>query len=180
MNQLIRFGLILGAICLVATLVLALTYEVTKPRIDEGMRGEESIALKSILPEADSFNEKKAGEIEYFDALKGNILIGYCIRVTANGYNGFMRILVGIDPNGAIKGLRVLEHQETPGLGAKVNEVLPGEKDPWFLRQFVGKNVKTVYVRKNIDAITGATISSKAVTDAVRDTVSEFMSKVRK
>ena len=159
---------------------MALTYQITKPKIDEQLRIEEQNALREIVPEADSFKEKTLGGIDYFDAMKGNKLIGYCIKVIGNGYNGFIRLIVGIDLEGKIKGVRVLEHQETPGLGAKIDEVRPGEKDPWFLRQFIDKSATTIEVKKDIDAITGATISSKAVTDAVNKTVNEFFSKLKK
>ena len=179
-NQLIRFGIVLGTICLVATLVLAVTYEVTKPKIEEQFRLEENAALKEIVPEADSFTKKSIDGIEYFEALKGDSLIGYCVKVMGSGYTGYIHMIVGIDQNGSIKGARVLEHQETPGLGAKIAETKPGEKDPWFLRQFVGKAAKTVTVKKEIDAITGATISSKAVTDAINKTAGEFLSKVKR
>ena len=177
-NQMVKFGLILALICFTATLVLAVTYQVTKPKIDEELRMEEEAALEIILPEADSFNAKSVEGIEYFDALKGRSLIGYCIRVTGTGYNGFMRIVVGIDTAGVIKGVEVLEHHETPGLGAKIDEIRPGEKDAWFLRQFVGKSARTIAIKRDIDAITGATISSKAVVDAVNKAVNDFFSKV--
>lgn len=180
MNQMARFGLILGAICLAATLVLAVTYEVTKPTIDAEMRREEQTALKMIIPDADSFTPAVIGDIEYFNALKRSALIGYCIKVTGSGYSGYIRMLVGIDMNGVIKGVSVLEHQETPGLGAKINELRRGETVPYFLKQFIGKSASNIAVRKNIDAITGATISSKAVTDAINKTVAEFLVKVRK
>ena len=179
MNQLARFGLVLGIICLVATLVLAVTYEITKPKIDEQLRLEEKESLEIIAPAADFFNEKFVDGIEYFEAMKADKLVGYCIRVMGSGYGGYIRMLVGIDPNGIITGVEVLEQYETPGLGAKIDETKPGEKDPWFLRQFKGKNAATVAVRKNIDAITGATISSKAVTDAVRGAVTEFLAKMK-
>jgi len=179
MNQMVKFGLILGAICLAATMVLAVTYEVTKPKIEEQLRIEEQDALKAILPGADSFTPKKVDDIEYFEAMKSKALVGYCVRVTGVGYNGYMRIIVGIDTAGTIKGVRVLEQYETPGLGAKIDEIKPGESEPWFLRQFKGKSARTIQVKKDIDAITGATISSKAVTDAIRDTVTKFLSKVR-
>ena len=178
MSQMVKFGLTLGVICLAATLVLAVTYEVTKPRIDAAMKAEEEAALKTIIPEADFFKSGMAGDIEYFEALKGSALIGYCIKVTGSGYGGYMRIIVGIDTLGAIKGVRILENQETPGLGSKINEVRPGENEPYFLKQFKGKNAAAVAVNKDIDAITGATISSKAVTDAINRTVTEFMKKV--
>lgn len=179
MKQLIKFGLILGVICLTATLVLALTYQITRPKIEEKLRIEEEQALKEILPDAASFNKKAIDGIDYFEASKGKDLIGYCVRVTANGYNGFIRLMVGIDLNGIIKGVRILEHYETPGLGEKISEIKLGEKDPWFLRQFVGKSAKTVVIKKDIDAITGATISSRAVCEAINKTVNEFLGKIR-
>lgn len=180
MNQLIKFGLILGTICLAATLVLAVTYEITKPKIEQQMKMEIQAALKTIIPEADSFAEKKLENIDYFEATKDASLVGYCIKAVGTGYSGYMRIMVGIDTAGTIKGVKVLEHQETPGLGSKINEIRRGEKDSWFLRQFIGKQGRTVAVKKNIDAITGATISSRAVTDAIRDAVLEFLLKVKR
>lgn len=180
MNQLLKFGIILGTICLAATLVLAVTYEVTRPKIEEQMKIEEQEALKAILPEADNFAAKTANGIDYFEALKGSDVTGYCVKVTGAGYAGYMRMIVGIDTNGIIKGIRILEHQETPGLGAKINETSPGEKEPYFLRQFKGKQARTIAVEKDIDAITGATISSRAVTDAINKTVGEFLAKVKR
>ncbi len=180
MNQLTKFGLILGAICLAATLVLAVTYEVTKPKIEEQLKIEEENALKSIMPSADSFSEKAMDGIEYFEALKGKTPVGYCVRVVGSGYNGYIRMIAGVDLNGTIEGVAVLEHSETPGLGAKINEIRPGESEPWFLKQFKGKPVRTIAVKENIDAITGATISSKAVTDAIRKTVDDLLSKLKK
>jgi electron transport complex protein RnfG len=180
MNQLFKFGFILCVICFAATLILAVTYQITKPRIDEQLKAEEQKALNAIIPEADSFEKRTAGDIEYFEARKGAAVTGYCVRVTGNGYNGFVRIVVGIDPEGMIRGVQVLEHQETPGLGARINEIKPGETDAWFLRQFKGKPVRTIEVKKDIDAITGATISSKAVTDAIRNTVTRFLAEMEK
>ena len=180
MSQLVKFGLILGIICLTATLVLAVTYQVTKPKIDAQLKAEEQSALKRIVPEAGSFKEKTIGDIDYFEAWKGSELAGYCLKVTGTGYNGFMRIVVGIGPDGPIKGVAILEHQETPGLGARVNEIKPGEESPWFLRQFIGKDARTIEVKRNIDAITGATISSRAVTESINKAVTEFLDKVRR
>lgn len=179
-NQSARFGLVLGIICLTATLVLAVTYEVTKPKIEEQARLENDAALRSLFPEASAFNLKSVDGIEYFEAMKGPNPAGYCVKVTGAGYGGFIRIIVGVDRSGIIKGVKILEHQETPGLGSKINEVNPGEKDPWFLKQFAGKPAKTIAVGKDIDAITGATISSSAVTDAIRDTVTGFLTKVKR
>jgi electron transport complex protein RnfG len=180
MGNLFKFGLILGVICLAATLVLAVTYEITKPKIEEQLKMEERAALRSIMPSADSFSEKALDGIEYFEALKGRTVVGYCVRVTGSGYNGYIRMIAGVDSNGIIAGVAVLEHSETPGLGAKINEIRPGESEAWFLKQFRGKRAGTIAIKEDIDAITGATISSKAVTDAIRKTVDDLLSKLKR
>ena len=180
MSQLVKFGLILGVICLAATLVLAVTYEVTKPKIEKQLKMEEENALRSIMPSADSFNEKNLDGIEYFEALKGKTVVGYCIRITGNGYSGYIRLIAGIDINGTIGGVAILEHSETPGLGAKIAEIRPGESEPWFLKQFKGKDARDIAIKKNIDAITGATISSKVVTDAIRKSADDLLNRLKK
>jgi Na+-translocating ferredoxin:NAD+ oxidoreductase subunit G len=179
MKQLTKFGAILGTTCLLATLILAVTYRITKPKIDEEFKKEEHEALKAILPEADVFHEKSIDGIDYFEAMDEGKVRGYCVRVTGTGYSGYIRMLVGVNTEGVIEGVEILEHYETPGLGAKIDEIKRGEKDPWFLRQFKGKKAETIEVKKNIDAITGATISSRAVTDAIRKSIDEFLSKVK-
>lgn len=170
----------MGFICLIATFILAFTHEITKPKIEEQIRREEEAALKAILPEADYFRPGEADGIEYFEGLRQSELIGYCLKVTGSGYGGYIHMMVGIDPSGVIKGVRILEHHETPGLGSKIDEIRKGDSSPYFLRQFVGKRGDSLAIRKNIDAITGATISSKAVTDAIQKTVSEFLQKVKR
>ncbi len=177
MNQIVKFGLILGVICLASTLVLAFTYEVTKPRIDAAMKSEEQNALKTVMPEADFFKTCTVDGAEYFEALSRSALIGYCLKATGPGYGGYITMIIGIDTKGVIKGIRILEQQETPGLGSRINEVLPGESEPHFLKQFAGKDARTISLGKGIDAITGATISSKAVTDTVTKAVKDFFEK---
>ncbi|MDD5450228.1 MAG: RnfABCDGE type electron transport complex subunit G [Candidatus Omnitrophica bacterium] len=179
MKQLFKFGVILGVICLTATLVLAVTYQVTRPKIEGELSQEEQNALKVIFPAADSFTRKTMGEMEYFEALKNNTAAGYCLKITANGYNGFISVMAGIDPSGVITGVSILSHQETPGLGAKINEIKPGENDQWFLRQFKGKRAGKLEVKKDIDAVTGATISSAAVTTAINNAVNAFFKEVK-
>lgn len=180
MSNLFKFGLILGVICLAATLILAVTYEVTKPKIEWQLKMEEQNALKSIMPSADSFVEKTMDGTEYFEALKGKAVVGYCVRVVGSGYNGYIRMIAGVDLSGTIQGVAILEHSETPGLGAKINEIRPSESEPWFLRQFKGKSAGGIAIKKDIDAITGATISSKAVTDAIRKTVDDLLIKLKR
>lgn len=125
--------------------------------------------LKGVQSSADSFSGKKVlGGIEYFEARRDKDLIGYCISVTGSGYCGPMRIIVGIDRSGVIQGVKILEHVETAGIGSGITERS-------FLDQFKGKNAAALSVGKNIDAITGATISSKAVIDLINDTAKRFI-----
>ncbi len=179
MNQMIRFGLVLAVICLIASGVLAVTYKITKPAIDMRAKEAEKEALESILPEADEFVEKSLDGVDYYEGYKEKGLIGYCVKAVGNGYGGYFHIMVGVDPAGTIHGVEVLDHQETPGLGSKIAEARPGEKDPWFLRQLKGKDALTVSL-KDIDAVTGATISSKAVVDSINLSIQEFLEKLKK
>ena len=152
------FLLILIIIILSATFSFA---QDTKPAIDD---------LKNIQPQADSFSDKKIlGGIEYFEAMKDKNLIGYCINVTTNGYCGPIRMIVGIDKEGVIQGMKILQHTETADIGARIAE-------PSFSRQFTGKKADDLIIGKNIDAITGATISSKVVIDSINDTAKKFIS----
>ena len=137
-------------------------------------------AMKEIFANADSFTAKRCADIDYLEVSEAGKPAGYCLNVAARGYSGPICMLVGIDPQGMIKGVRILTHNETPGIGARINEVLPGQKRPWFLEQFVGKPGRTVTLKKDVDAVTGATISSNAVTSAINSSVNEFLSKMKK
>ncbi len=178
MGKLVKYGLILGIICLVASLVLAVTYKITKPEIQARIEQEEKEAMRAILPEADSFNEKSIDEIEYFEGYKGEELVGYCVKLVTDGYAGYIHMIVGIDGIGIIKGVRVISHQETPGLGSRIVEIRHGDKEPWFLRQFKGEDARTISIEK-IDAITGATISSESIVEAINKSINEFLSKIK-
>lgn len=126
--------------------------------------------LKNVQPSADSFSDKKVlGGVEYFEAIKGKDIAGYCIIVTTNGYCGPIQMLVGIDKEGIIQGTKILQHVETDCIGSRIT----GQD---FLRQFKGKKADNLIIGKNIDAITGATISSKVVIDSINDTAKKFVS----
>lgn len=94
---------------------------------------------------------------------KGDLL-GLVLVVTGNGFGGPLRVAIGIDAGmSAITGIRLLEHQETPGLGARVAE-------EEFRGQFTGKHINDSFsVGQDLDGITGATVSSKAVSELVRE-----------
>ena len=103
---------------------------------------------------------------------------------TDKGYAGKIRLIVGVAADGnSVVGVRVLKHGETPGLGARIKEKRPGENEPWFLAQFKGLSSQQLFVKQDaatgaVDAITAATISSRAVTDCVREEVKRFTQSI--
>lgn len=127
-------------------------------------------------------------------------LVGYALETEGNGYSSTIRVTVGVDPNGEIiRGIKITFQQETPGLGANCGamktentlwEVLLGKaksgssRDAWFQAQFRGKSadnfLKVGNKYANIDGLTGATITTNAVTDAVVAAVKEFREKILK
>jgi len=184
MRDLIKPTLSLTIICIVVSAALGFTYTGTKAAIDERARIDAENARKEVFADAEKFEEVdniadiaqgKTGleaVTEAFKAIKGSETVGYVFTTTGKGYGGTIKIAVGIDTTGKITGMKIVEHSETPGLGSKAGE------EP-FNSQFTGiapqeplkvvKNGKTK--PEEIDAISGATITSKAVTGAVQAAV---------
>ncbi|MBT3182420.1 MAG: RnfABCDGE type electron transport complex subunit G [Deltaproteobacteria bacterium] len=189
----IKFPLTLLVVTLISAASLAALYSVTLPKKKAMQKKIEQEALKVVMPEADSFEIKIAdldGEkFQYRIAKKGGREIGYVAQGHATGYSSILQVMVGVDKKFVVQGIKVLYQKETPGLGDKVEEILskktwgtifagtsPDETGlrPWFQVQFDNKKVP-VKVNKDggdIDAITGATISSRAVCNAVNEAVS--------
>ncbi len=174
----IRYGLILLIICFCASLILSVTYKFTHLRIEAQQVSEEKGALDEVFPEATDFEDKAFEGRAYYLAKKEGKSLGYIIKTETKGYSAGIVMLVGFDFNGRIKGVEVLSQQETPGLGAKIVEIKQGEIRPWFLKQFAGKSASGLDL-KDIQAITAATISSLAVLEGAKKSVSEFLEKIK-
>lgn len=173
-----RYGMILFVICFCASLVLSVTYKFTHSRIEAQQITEEKSALDEVFPEADKFEDKTIDDEAYYVAKRSNQNLGYVIHVKTKGYAGIISMLVGFDFKGEIKGIKILSQEETPGLGSKIDEVKFGEKKPWFLQQFEGRLAGELDLR-DIQAITGATISSKAVLEGVKKSVTDFLENTK-
>ena len=185
MNKIIKNAAILTAITLVSGLLLGLVYEITKNPIAVSQEQAKQNAYKQVLSDAKELKEEKdfdtkkaeealktagvsgcyvKGAAEALDA-NGKTL-GYVVTtVSKEGYGGEIEISVGILSDGTVNGIEILSINETAGLGMKAAE-------PAFKDQF--RNVKTekFEVKKdnpsgNVDALSGATITSRAVTSAV-------------
>ncbi len=169
----------LTLICVVAALALGIVYNNAAPLIAAQEEKRIQQALKQVLPDADEFRMKQIDAKTYHEGYKKGRLIGYVMLAKAEGYSGDIEMMVGLDRKGAITGVQILSQQETPGLGACCVEIKHGEKDPWFTRQFKQKKATELSL-ENIDTITGATITSEAIIDAIKEDAQEFLGKLKK
>ncbi len=181
MRDYIKLTGILFIICAVAAASLGYTNAITYDKIQEQLVIAGNEAKKAVLPGADTFEEiedsafsaiqsnSKYNYIEEIYAAKaGGNIIGYTVKAVPKGYGGSMDIIVGVDIDGSLQGVRVGNNSETPGLGKKA-------ETPKFQEQYIGKTWEgSIDVIKNgtpkdneIAAISGATVTSGAVTDGV-------------
>jgi len=181
--NIVRLAVVLLTICIVASGLLAFVDAFTKPAIERNSAAEASRLQAEALVgpgKVVEFGEaKEVGSLVCYEGTIGGKPVGTVFTVISDkGYGGPITIIVGIDPAGEkITGVRIAEHTETPGLGANIVQVRTGDDEPWFLRQFGGLAVDEIALKPAgaIDAITAATISSTAVTDAVREGFEEFV-----
>lgn len=178
MNYRVKMVLVLIVVGAFSGGSLSSMYNNVKAKIEENMRKEIELSLSGLLPCA-SYEEKewKGKRVFICRDEKGKIT-GYAIIGEGEGFQGKITLMLGMDKETqVIRGIDILESQETPGLGAKID-------DKEFKSQFRGKRVKegrglkVIKMRKpqegEIEAITGATISSQAVTKLVNELVKEI------
>jgi Na+-translocating ferredoxin:NAD+ oxidoreductase subunit G len=160
-------------ISLIASLALGGIYNMTKEPIALAIKAKEESAIKEVLPEFDShvsykvLPENGKDSMSFNRAYKGGILVGTAVSTYSNiGYGATqIQLMIGFLPDNVIQKIAVIQQNETPGLGTKM-------KEPKFKDQFNGKNPGKfiLKVKKDggqVDAITAATISSRAFCDAV-------------
>lgn len=155
-------------ICLVATTLLAVTNNVTMEKIALNAVETEKASRMLVLPEGKEYGEVTAldsGITYCIGTNESGEEVGYVFTSGAKGYGGTVAVMVGVDMTGTITGVEILSHAETPGLGA--NAVKPDFKDRFIGKTGVLTVDKTSNEGQNIQAITAATITSKAVTSAV-------------
>jgi len=170
-NELIKPSLVLLSICLVVTAALAFTFQLTAPVIEKINLANANEARSEILPQSEGdFSPIDAPLSEnVVEVYKANNGTGKVFTVHDKGFGGQITVMVGIDNEGAITGVKVTEHSETPGLGTKA-------MTPEYLSQYIGQKAVT---RENepgetqIDAITGATITSNAVYRSVETALAQ-------
>lgn len=172
--------LVLVIICFVVTFALALTYGITKPIIDANNLKESNKAKAEILPEAKGEFENASGDLVVVEknkiyATEASVAkngAGAVITVASNSYGGILTAMVGIDKDGAVSGVKIMNASDTPGVGTKA-------QDPKFLSQYSGLNgLKSENVKEDssVKYITGASISSQAVHEAVWCAIEQYKS----
>lgn len=188
MSKIVKNTMILTAITLIAGLLLGVVYEVTKAPIATANEKAKKEAWQAVFPDAD-LNDFEAIDVDekistsVADSLGEKVAVdevcsvgdeGYVITVTdSEGYGGDIQVTVGITSDGTVNGVSILSISETAGLGMKA-------KEPSFYEQYEGVQTSQFYVSKDggdgeaIDAISGATITSRAMTGAVNEALGYF------
>ena len=153
--------IVLTCICLVVTAALAYTNSITAPVIKAAEEQAAEQARAEVLSEADSFTQVKAANLpeEITEVYKADNGAGYVFMVTTKGYGGNIKLICGIKSDGSIEKTKTLSHSETSGIGSRVVDNKSSYKD-----QYVGKTADTL---DEVDAVSGATISSKAYKSAI-------------
>ncbi|MFH0762612.1 MAG: RnfABCDGE type electron transport complex subunit G [Candidatus Omnitrophota bacterium] len=170
MKEVARYGLILGLICFLSSAILAVVNGFTEPQIKLQKESQEKAALEKVFPDAAGFKPvTQDDKIIYYRAYdKADKLIGFVVKSEGKGYSSPIESLAGLDLKLNITDVKVISQNETPGLGTRV----AGEE---FLSQFKGKSPAGL---GQIDAITGSTISSKAVIDSIKETISSLQGQL--
>ena len=189
MKEIIKLGLVLLSICVIAALALGFTNEGTKDKIDFNIKEANRLARIEVFPQATDFimlAERKSSTFENdaaTDLIESYPLIsdiyeaqneqgeklGYIITTRPEGYGGGIDVIVGFTLEGQITGMRVGDHQETPGLGAKATgEDFYSQYENLLANGQISVKKDTVAEGENaVQAITSATITTVAVTDGV-------------
>lgn len=184
-NMVVTLFLVTG----IAAAGLGFVYDLTKGPIEVAKLKAQNEAIKQVLPEFDTLGtsfktlaEEGGDSLEFFPAYKNGARVGTAVKTyTKKGFSGFISIMAGIDNSGNFSGYSVLEHEETPGLGSKMEVWFNNPEKP---NQYVlGKNPNSTdfTVSKDggdIDAITASTISSRAFLDALTRAYSSYEKNV--
>lgn len=169
---------VLFSVTLIASAAVGYVQTLTAGPIEAAKETKQVNAIRQVIP-GEFDNDPNAdvwkvqtpdgGELEFYPAKKNGELVGTAVKTyTNNGFGGKIWLMVGFNPDGTISNYSVLEHKETPGLGSKM--------DTWFVKDgkgdIIGKNpggngLKVSKDGGDVDAITAATISSRAFLDAV-------------
>lgn len=182
-----RMIIVLTSVMVLSGLILAVADTVFQPQIQANNRKALEKSLAAIFPQANSpkFTKLPTGGTQLYKGTDASgKLLGYAVGIVTNGYGGPINLIVGLAPDlKSIVGMEVVSDSETPGMGSRI-------ADKWFRTQFDGLNpLKTITYVKNakpnseknqIEAISGATISTKAVLSGLNSSLGKAVSLIKK
>jgi electron transport complex protein RnfG len=178
--HMLKLGLVLAVFAAMACVMLAFVYTGTSEIIKQRQEADLQAILEDIFYDADSFepvdgivSPDAAVTIERaYKALQNGNLVGAALRLSRASYNGPIITMVGVSVDGTITGVRILEHSDTPGLGANAASdayFVDRAKKITFYGQFTGKSVNDLFeVKRDVAVITASTITSRAVALSVK------------
>ncbi len=158
---------VLVATCAAAGLLLGLVHELTTPLVEENRQVRAAKMYAELIPEAEEFVPCELDSEQVTACMEARPGKGWIIVAQEKGYGGFVSMAVAFNPDGSIRRVQALQNNETPGLGTKV-------ADDFFIEQFASRPAEELEL-SDIDAITGATISSRAALGAINDAIAQFV-----
>ena len=179
-KYIIKLTVTLFVTCVIVAGLLGLVNKVTEPNITAANKAKTEAAMQQVVadPEGSTFSDALeitgdmtaaaasagASVTEAYEVQSGGAPAGYALKVVASGSQGNIEMMVGVDAEGTVTGVSIVKNSETSGIGSKVMNNENGVLD-----QFIGKSAAdgTLTVGKNVDAISGATVSSRGVTTGV-------------
>ncbi|MFC1714317.1 RnfABCDGE type electron transport complex subunit G [Candidatus Poribacteria bacterium] len=196
MRSTVMLVVVLTLVCLISALALAFVNNLTEDRIAAQKLAAKLRAVEEALPRDDlqydnnpsqdissisEWKEKDGTAKEIYLGKRGGEIIGAAFTSVGSGYGGFITVMMGVAPDGKVTGIEIIEHLETPGLGANI------ESPKLFKNQFRGKHppegkltvVKAGMAKEDnkdweVEALTGATVSPRGVVQAVNDGLAMF------
>ncbi len=189
-KYIIKLTVTLFVTCVIVAGLLGVVNKLTLPNITATNERKTSEAIQQVLPELEgsplsmdltedmtsAASDAGATLTEAYEAQAGGSTIGYAFKIVSSGSQGNIEMMVGLDTEGAVTGVSIVSNSETSGIGSKVMTNQPTAKGVGVLDQFVDKTAADapLTVGTNVDAISGATVSSKGVTTGVNAALAVF------
>ncbi len=168
----------LTIIGVISALALTFVYEWTTPHIEKHAAKAREEAVFTVIPEAESYKEVEKNGTTFYEGYKSGQRVGVALIAEGAGFQGIIELMVGSDPaNGEINGIKILSHEETPGLGANISTEdykSNFHNKPFGEYEVIKRETNDPY---QVEAIAGATISSKKVTQIVEKAVDKIQAE---
>ena len=167
-KKITKISIVLFIISLATALLLSITNEFTADIIAAGQLEKKNESMAKVIPAAEyRLVSNEPGSYELYSATIKDKTVGYAVSLSESGYGGDIDMMIGILPDGTVNGVNIIEMSETPGLGDNA-------KKPAFTDMFNGTKESEIALTKDggkIEALSGATVTSRAVTKGVKRAV---------